>query len=95
MLRGSQLEGMSELLDCVRGCEESDNSVRRERMKRFAAAAIESGLTSRQKELMTLLYTEGLSQKQAGEVLNMSQSAVSNMRRRALERMKSLAKYMI
>ncbi len=95
MLNGKQLEGLSELLDGMCGCEESDNSETRERMKRFAAAAMETGLTEKQKKLLTLMYVNGLSQKEAGEILSMSQPAVSNMHRRAVEKMKSLSRYMV
>ena len=95
MLRGTQLEGLRELLCSIRGEEESTNSLSRERMKRFLYAALESGLTKRQRELIKLIYVDGMTQKQAAERLSMSQSAVCEMKKRAVARMKKLAVYMV
>lgn len=95
MLRGTQLEGLRELLCSIRGEEESDNSLSRERMKRFVSAAISNGLTKRQRELITLIYVDGISQKEAAKRLGMSQSAVSEMKKRAIGRLKRLAVFMV
>lgn len=94
MLRETQLEGLRELLRAVQGVEENDNALRREQMKRFTRLALESGLTTRQRQIMLMIYGQGLSQRQVAQELGLTESAVSARKHRALERMKRLAKYM-
>ena len=95
MLNSTQLEGLSDLLKSIDGAEESDNSLSRERMKRFIRVALEQGLTSKQGEVIRLIYIDGLKQKDAAKMLGMSPSAVSEMKKRALARMKKYAVFML
>lgn len=94
MLRGKQLEGMRGLIDSLQGKEEITNSAEREKMKRFLHFALDHGLTELQRKVIHLIYVEGLSQKQAGELLNIKQPAVSNIKRRAISKLRDLSKYM-
>lgn len=66
----------------------------REKMKRFLRLALDHGLTEHQREVIHLIYVDGLSQKQAGELLNIKQPAVSNIKRRAIAKLRDLSKYM-
>ncbi len=95
MLRETQLEGLKDLLQGIGGTEESTNGRERERMKAFVGLAMASGLTPRQREIMVLLYGEGLSQREVAEKLGLCESAVSGRKKRAIERIKDLSKYMI
>lgn len=94
MLNGKQLEGMRGLMDSLQGKEEITNAAERERMKRFLRFALDHGLTEHQQKVIHLIYVEGLSQKQAGELLNIKQPAVSNIKRRAISKLRDLSRYM-
>lgn len=94
MLSGKQLVGLRGLMDSLHGKEEITNSAEREKMKRFLRLALDHGLTEHQREVIHLIYVDGLSQKQAGELLNIKQPAVSNIKRRAIAKLRDLSKYM-
>ena len=93
MLKGKQLEGLKGLLDILQGTAESTNKTERARMKRFLPVAMENGLTDHQREIIKLIYVDGLTQRQAGERLGIKQPAVSNIKRRAIDRLRDLSRY--
>lgn len=93
MLKGEQLEGLRGLIDSVQGKEESTNATSRERMKQFLYLGIAHGLNERQKEVIKLLYVDGLTQKRVGELLNIKQPAVSNIKQRAIKKLRDLSRY--
>jgi len=95
MLNSTQLEGLSDLLKSIDNAEISDNSLSRERMKKFIRTAINEGLTKKQREVVRLIYIDGLKQKDAAKLLNMSPSGVSELKKRALARMKKYAVFML
>ena len=64
-------------------------------MKKFLSAALTQGLTDKQRELIRLIYVEGMTQKEAGKRLGMRESAVSGMKKRAIARMKKLSVFMV
>ena len=95
MLTESQSEGLSELLDSVRGTEESDNRTRVAALKRVAAQMLSEELTERQRTVLLLLYGERLSQREIAERLGVRETAVSNLKKRALTKLRRLAKYVV
>lgn len=95
MLKGAQTEGIKELLDCVRGTEENDNRLRRDRMKEVTVRLVQNELTARQREVLLLLYGRGLTGREAAKILGVRETAVSNLKKRALCRLRTLAQYLI
>lgn len=93
MLKGAQLEGLQGLIESIQGVEESTNAAKRERMKQFVALAVEQGLNEHQREVINLIFVDGLSQKRVGELLNIKQPAVSNIKQRAIRKLRDLSRY--
>ena len=93
MLTEKQSEGLNDLLDAVRGCEESDNRLRREELKKVASLMLENELTKKQRLVLLLLYGDNLTGRQVAERLGIRETAVSNLKKRALLRLRRVARY--
>ena len=95
MLTEAQSEGLCELLDSVRGTEESDNRSRIAALKGVAAQMLAAELTERQRTVLLLLYGERLTQREIAKKLGIRETAVSNLKKRALLKLRRLAKYIV
>ncbi|WP_025026350.1 RNA polymerase sigma factor SigB [Caldalkalibacillus mannanilyticus] len=85
----SEQEGSSiTLLDLVGEQEEGYDRVN----QRLTIEKVFHVLTDREKEVIHLTFFQGLSQKEAGEVLHISQMHVSRLQRRALNKLKETLK---
>ena len=70
-----------------------DNSLQMERVRRNLRWALESELTPRQREMVTLYYNRGLSMRQIAYLLHVHPSTVSRTLQRAKRRLQNSLRY--